>query len=147
MPQFADRKHVVSAIKFDGSDASALAIVKEFGSGVAMSANDGKITITLSRKRQVQPGQFVFRKGDLVTALDEGRFFERFVPLSMPSPYVFTPLSPADTLGEYSVGGLVVEIDGDHSDEMEILEIADGYLVCDSAYGEKRLKPEQVRHA
>ena len=49
MSQFADRKHIVTAIKFDGSDASALAIVKAFGSGVAMSAKDGVITLTLNR--------------------------------------------------------------------------------------------------
>lgn len=150
MSQFADRKHVVTAIKFDGSDASALAIVKAFGSGVAMSAKDGAITLTLSRRRNVQSGQFVFRRGDLVTALTEEKFAERYTPLGLVGEMINkalpTPPSPADRLGEFVVGMSVTEIGGD-GEEMEILDIEDGILTCDSHWGEKRFTPDRVRLA
>lgn len=151
MSQFADRKHVVTAIKFDGSDASALAIVKAFGSGVAMSAKDGAITLTLSRRRNVHPGQYVFRRGDLVTALTEDKFAERYVPiasamLAQAIAVNFPPPSPADRLGEFVVGMSITEIGG-NSEEMEILDIEDGVLICDSHWGVKTFTPDKVRLA
>lgn len=151
MSQFADRKHVVTAIKFDGSDASALAIVKAFGSGVAMSSKDGAITLTLSRRRNVHPGQFVFRRGDLVTALTGEKFAERYAPIGLALNPVLAanfppPPSTADRLGEFVVGMSVIEIGGD-GEEMEILDIEDGVLTCDSHWGEKRFTPDKVRPA
>lgn len=151
MPQYAERKHVVTAIKFDGSDASALSVVKEFGSGVAMSAKDGAITLTLSRRRDVKPGQFVFKRGDLVTALPEDKFAERYVPLtsaliSQAIAANFPPPPPSERIGDFIAGASVTEIGGD-GEVMEILDIEDGYLICDSHWGEKRFTPDKVRPA
>lgn len=148
MSLYADRKHVVIAIRFDGTDASALAIVKEFGDGVAMSAKDGAILLTLSRKRSVDLGDFVFRKGDLVTALPQDKFDERFQAVGS-SPSVasllghFPPPPRSSPVPGFRVGDKVIEIGGS-GDVLTVEEIEGGLLLCDGPWGEKKLKPSKV---
>lgn len=160
MSLYAERKHVVTAIRFDGTDASALAIVKEFGDGVAMSAKDGAILLTLSRKRAVDLGDFVFRKGDLVTALPQDRFEERFQAVTHSIQFGMEPgavtfvsqgpesLSnfrppPSQTVTGFRVGDKVIEIGGS-GDVLTVEEIDGGILLCDGPWGEKKLKPSKV---
>lgn len=154
MLQYADRKHVVTAIQFDGTDASALAILKEFGSDVAMSAKGGAIVLTLSRRRDVAVGSFVFKRGDLVTALTEEKFAERFIQIgptvspAIASSFPPAPASPvlANRIGEFAEGMHVTENGGD-GEVMEILEIEGEILICDSAWGEKKLHHSRARVA
>ncbi len=146
MTRYVDRKYVVRAVQFDGSDVSALAAIKEIGGDLTLCSNGGELVLSLSKCRVMKGDWVLHRQGNNV-AIPAQEFAETYTPIDeSPAPRAAPPVVfPGVPAGSFTEGDHVIEIGDFTKDKLTILEIDNGILVCDSPWGEKRLAPSKVR--
>ena len=142
---FAPNDSLIEAIFFDGSSLTALEVATWAGTIASISVKDGKTELRLAR-RLVPANYWIVKRGTRFHSLEKSAFDTGFIQIGNVelTPAVSSLGKPPRNPNEIEEDDIVTVNDQPDAGECEVVEIIDGKLTIDTAFGEITVSPEEV---